>query len=355
MNPDFWQWLTQDPEDKSTQRELVEIALLYGLFVVVALVLDEIPFRWVLISFGAGVALFWQSGRELVRIGLLAAVIVFGLVRPFVVQAFYIPSRSMENTLLINDHIFVNKFTYYFQEPDRWDIVVFEYPNNPRKDYIKRLVGRPGDTVAVRNHKVRLNGSYVPREYLHSEAEVRLLSDPKSITSDNPNMIQFRGDGVEVNRRMILAQNNPSDPVQLRVSILKVFEEANDHRIKEVHVNGTSINRSLSRQFGPVHVPEKGDTVNLTDLSSRELNFYFRMISRQSDANLSTRDGMIYREGVPLKEYVVPEDMYFVMGDNRDHSEDSRVWGFVPENNLLGEAMFIYWPPIRVGVIGGLL
>ncbi len=355
MKTDVWHWLTQDPEEKSTTRELVEIGLLYGLFVIVAIVLDEIPFRWVLISFGAGVALFWQSGRELVRIGLLAAVIVFGLVRPFVVQAFYIPSRSMENTLLVNDHIFVNKFTYYFQEPDRWDIVVFEYPSNPRKDYIKRLVGRPGDTVAVRNHRIQVNGSFVRRDYLHSETELRLLSAPKSITADNPNMIRFRGDGVEVNRRMVLAQENSSDPVRLRASILKVFEEAGDHRIKEVHVNGTTINRSLSRRFGPIHVPQEGETVDLSDLTSRELNFYFRMISRRTEANISTRDGMIYRGGVPLKEFKVPEDMYFVMGDNRDHSEDSRVWGFVPESKMLGEAMFIYWPPTRAGVIGGLL
>lgn len=352
MVSNLWNWLTKDPEEKSVTRELGEVALLYGLFLTIAFVLDEIPLRWVLLSSVALVALFWESGRELVRIGLLAAVIVFGFVRPFVVQAFYIPSRSMENTLLVNDHIFVNKFIYHLDDPDRWDIVVFEYPNNPRKDYIKRLVGRPGDTVTVRDHRVSIDGEPVPRQYLHSEAEIRLLSEPKSITADDPNMLRFEGDGVEVNRRMVLAEENPSDPVRLRMSILKIFREAGNHRVKEVHVNGTTINRGLSDNFGPIRIPEAGETVDLTSLNSRELNFYFRMISRRSEKSVSTRDGLIYRGGVPMREYTVPEDMYFVMGDNRDHSEDSRVWGFVPRSRLLGEAMFIYWPPSRLGLIG---
>jgi signal peptidase I len=183
---------------------------------------------------------------------------------------------------------------------------------------------------------------------------MRLLSKPKSITSDEkPNLLRFEGDAVEVNRKLLLAENQVNNPVRLRTSILKVFREADDHRIKEVHLNGTVRNRGLSTNFGPITVPKADQTVDLTELSARELNFYFRLISRRTDENLSTRNGMIYRQGVPLEEYTVPENMYFVLGDNRDHSEDSRVWGFVPQSKLLGEAIFIYWPPTRVGLIGG--
>jgi signal peptidase I len=354
MNSGFMEWLTRDPEDKSTQRELFEIGLLYAVFVLIAFFLDEIPMRWVLVSLAAGVALFWESGREFVRIGLLAAVIVFGVVRPFVIQAFYIPSRSMENTLLVNDHIFVNKFIYYFDEPDQWDIIVFEYPSNPRKDYIKRLVGRPGDTVALRDHQVIINGDPVEREYLHSETEIRLLTQPKSVTADGPpELLRFRGDAVEVNRRILMKEQNVENPIRMRMSILRVYREAGDHRIKEVHVNGTVRDSGLSNTFGPVHIPEAGETVDLTDLSPKELKFYFLLINRRSETSVTTRNGRIYRDGVPLNEYTVKEDMYFVLGDNRDHSEDSRVWGFVPESRLLGEAIFIYWPPSRMGLIGG--
>lgn len=353
MNSNFWNWLTKDTKEKSLRRELIEIFLLYGLFLCIAILFDEIPIRWILFSSVALIVLVWESGRELVRIGLLAAVIVFGLIRPFVVQAFYIPSRSMENTLLINDHIFVNKFIYRFKQPDRWDIVVFEYPNNPRKDYIKRLVGLPGETVSLRDHEVFIDGSRVDRRYLHSEAELRLLTNPSTDPSHEvPNMLRFRGDAVEVNRKLILAEETVSDPVRLRASVLKVFEEANDHQIKEVRLNGTVREQSRTSNFGPVTIPRKGQTVDLTELNSRELNFYFRLIQRKSTKNISTRNGLIYREGVPLKEYTVKENMYFVMGDNRDHSEDSRVWGFVPESNFLGEAIFIYWPLSRIGLIG---
>lgn len=353
MSQDFWNWLMADPEDKSLRRELVEIGILYALFVLIAYFFDDVPLRWTLFSTVALLALFWEGGREIVRIGLMAAVIVFGLIRPFGIQAFYIPSRSMENTLLINDHIFVNKFVYYVREPARWDIAVFEYPKQPSKDYIKRVVGLPGDTIAVRDHRVFINGKAVDRKYIRSEVEVRLLSDPKPIAEDlPPELIRFRGDGLTINRQMVLSQPDSNNPVRLRASLMKIFREAHDHRIKELYANGRGSRANLSASFGPVEVPKKGQMVDLSELNARELKFYFNIIQRHSPEPVSIRNQLIYRNGVPLETYTVPEDMYFFLGDNRDHSEDSRVWGFVPESMLLGEAFFIYWPPSRIGVIG---
>src|ERR671933_2712228 len=95
---------------------------------------------------------------EFLIILLVSFALVFGFVRPFVVEAFWIPSGSMIPTLEIGDRVLVNKFIYRFTEPKRGDIIVFRSVDNPKEDLIKRVVGRPGDTIAVRHGKLFLNG-----------------------------------------------------------------------------------------------------------------------------------------------------------------------------------------------------
>jgi signal peptidase I len=162
------------------------------------------------------------------------AILLALFIRAFVVQAFKIPSGSMEPTLLVGDHILVNKFLYgvkvpYFQttlipisEPDRGDIIVFIYPEDKSKDFIKRVIGIPGDKIQMQDKRVLVNGQPFDDKYGYY--------DPKAVNT--------------------------------------------------------------SRSFGPV---------------------------------------------------VVPNDHYFVMGDNRDHSMDSRFWGFVPSAAVKGKAFIIYW------------
>ena len=171
-------------------------------------------------------ALFWAA--------LLALVI-----RTFILQTFEIPSGSMENTLLTGDYLVANKFLYGLRipwsgkrvlpirEPGRGDVVIFRYPPDPSQDFIKRLVGLPGDVIEIRDKKVFINGK--PYE------------EPKEIHKD-PNILP--------------ADAGPRD------------------------------------QFGPV---------------------------------------------------TVPEGSYFMMGDNRDESYDSRYWGFVKKEDILGIAMVKYW------------
>jgi signal peptidase I len=167
------------------------------------------------------------------------ALLIALFVRTFVIQAFKIPSGSMENTLLIGDHIFVNKFLYgyhipytngrvlQFASPKRGDIIVFVFPEDPSKDFIKRVIGTPGDTLEIRNKVVLINGKPLHEDYTR-------------------------------------------------------FAD--------------------------------GDAV---------------------DGFMRGRDNL-----PPLK---VPERKYFVMGDNRDRSYDSRFWGFVDEDAIIGKALFIYF------------
>ncbi|MBW1980437.1 MAG: signal peptidase I [Deltaproteobacteria bacterium] len=168
---------------------------------------------------------------------IVIAILLALFIRTFVVQAFKIPSGSMKPTLLVGDHILVNKFIYgvklpftdktliKVRLPERGDVIVFKYPRDPSKDYIKRVIGLPGDQVQLVNNKLYLNGKPVP--------------DPHAFYGNSP----YSGSG-------------------------------------------------LLRNFGPV---------------------------------------------------VVPAGHLFVMGDNRNESADSRVWGFVPMSYVRGKAFLIYW------------
>src|SRR5438093_316319 len=136
--------------------------------------LANISVKWVLIAAGLLLVLrmslprmrtlprqWADSSAEFVESALIAIVLVFLIIRPFVVQAFYIPSGSMMNTLLIQDRILVNKFIFHFRPPHRGDIVVFHAPpevSQDEKDFIKRVIGEPGDTVQVVPDTVMVDG-----------------------------------------------------------------------------------------------------------------------------------------------------------------------------------------------------
>lgn len=175
---------------------------------------------------------------------LLIALVLALFIRTFIVQAFKIPSESMLQTLQVGDHLLVNKFLYGIKwpftntyavkgaDPELGDIIVFEYPNNPSLDYIKRIVGLPGDVVEVRNKQFFRNGQPVKEAYIRH-------TEPR--------------------------------------------------RVEPIRDN-----------FGPV---------------------------------------------------TVPAGKYFVMGDNRDNSQDSRFWGFVDRSAIRGKAWRIYWSSEGLGTV----
>ncbi len=173
---------------------------------------------------------------------IVIAVILALFVRTWVLQTFKIPTASMENTLLVGDHLLVNKFVFGptavpalravlpVRDIRRGDVIVFKYPDEPERDFIKRVIGLPGDTVELRNKKVHVNGQPVDEPYVY-------FLDPA-------------GAGQEM----------------------------------------TSFD--VRERYGPV---------------------------------------------------TVPPGQYFVMGDNRDNSQDSRYWGFLPRSYVKGRALMIYW------------
>lgn len=206
--------------------------------------------------------------------GLFPVIIVVFLLRSFLFEPFKIPSGSMIPTLLVGDLILVNKFTYGVRlpvinlkitegnKPQRGDVMVFRYPPKPSLDYIKRVVGVPGDTVAYLNKRLTINGKPV---------ETNALPD-------------FLDEDAS--------------------QYFKQFEES----------LGEKPHRLLNDARRPAFI-----------------------------AGIEKFDGMencsYTVEGVTCK---VPEGQYFMMGDNRDNSLDSRYWGFVPDKNIVGKAFFVW-------------
>jgi signal peptidase I len=206
--------------------------------------------------------------------GLFPVIIAVFVLRSFLFEPFKIPSGSMIPTLLVGDLILVNKFTYGLRlpvlntrltegtPPKRGDVMVFRYPPKPSLDYIKRVVGVPGDEVAYLNKKLTINGQPVP--------QVRLTDyfDPDA---------------------------------------MRYFKQYRETLGEKTHL-------LLNDDERPAFIPGVED-------------FPFRNNCRYSI------------EGVVCK---VPEGHYFMMGDNRDNSLDSRYWGFVPDRNIVGKA-FLIW------------
>jgi signal peptidase I len=206
--------------------------------------------------------------------GLFPVIIAVFFMRSFLFEPFKIPSGSMIPTLLVGDLILVNKFTYGLRlpvintkitegnKPQRGDVMVFRYPPKPSLDYIKRVVGVPGDTVAYLNKRLTINGKVQPTSAL-----------PEFFDAD-------------------------------AMRYFKHFEET----------LGDKKHALLNDDERPAFVPGAD--------------------------NFEGRDGCSYTvEGVTCK---VPEGHYFMMGDNRDNSLDSRYWGFVPEKNIVGKAFFVW-------------
>jgi signal peptidase I len=195
----------------------------------------------------------WPSSLQ----SLLTTIVIAVFVITFVVQAFQIPSESMENTLLIGDYLLVDKLRYGgsgtwnhimpYRGVHRGDIIVFRYPLNPTEHFVKRVVGVPGDRVRLINRQVYVNGSSLRENYV---------------------------------------------------------------------VHNSPVHDAFRDEFPRLNLPVPG----------LDGAWWVQMKKLVEDGQL-----------------IVPEGNYFVLGDNRDESSDSRYWGFVPRENIIGRPLLIYW------------
>lgn len=245
---------------------------------------------------------------------LLFACLVALVLKILFIEAYRIPTGSMENTLVVGDFLLVNKFIYgittprsipftdiripyfrlpAFKQPKRGDVIVFDFPGNRDElqskevvNYIKRLVGEPGDSIIVIDGKLYVNN--------------QLMSNPEnSISSNHPR------------------ENKDIDP--------RIFPK------------GSGWNED---NYGPIRVPKKGDVIKI---NTENFDGWKYFIMREGHSIRISTDKKIFVDEIENNEYTVGKDYYFMMGDNRNNSLDSRFWGFASRELFVGQAMMIYW------------
>ena len=246
----------------------------FALFLLILLVVTgavwAVESAWLRRRRAAGAAQPWWVEYS---VSFFPVILIVFLLRSFLVEPFKIPSGSMIPTLLVGDFILVNKYVYGIRipvwnrkvievaRPERGDVMVFRYPPDPSLDYIKRVVGLPGDRIEYRNQRLRINGEAVP---------VRQAED-------------------------------------------YLFKERMQFSRRYLERLGAVEHEILVEEDAPQAMPG--------------LPFPHAANCQYNSDGLSC---------------VVPPGHYFMMGDNRDNSSDSRVWGFVPDENIVGKA-FLIW------------
>lgn len=264
-----------------------------------------------------------NSFREFIE-AIVVAFIAAIILRIFLVQAFRIPTGSMKDTLMIGDFLLVNKFIYGVRTPDRiplvdipipflrlpalknperGNIIVFKYPLDESLDYIKRCVGQPGQTLEVKNGVVYIDGQI---EGSLTKTQSRIYDEESYRHFDYFEVKTEWGDVYTI--RQLSNMTVPMD------------------------------------NYGPVRIPKKGDVIRFPLKNESEWAAYENLI-RHEKHSFSRQRGSdkIFIDNVPVDNYVVTDNYYFMMGDNRDNSSDSRDWGFLPYENIVGEALVIYF------------
>ncbi len=244
---------------------------------------------------------------------IVSAIVVVMIINGVAIASFVVPTPSMENTVMTGDFLFVNKFVYrpstpqvipffniplpYFsvkgpQEPEKGDVIVFIFPGGRDQVepdnfqyYLKRCVATAGDTLEVKDNIVYVNGEKQP-----------------------------------LPETGILDANSGYDPYESR----KTFP----------------IGKGYTKDnYGPVVIPKKGDIINLTPRNILQ----WRVFIEREGHEVASDGNNILIDGIATAKYEVERDYVFGMGDNRDHSLDSRFFGYIPEEKVVGSPLIVYW------------
>ena len=324
---------------------------------------------------------------------LLSAVII----RTFIFELYTIPTGSMEKTLLVGDYLFVSKLNYgaripitpmafpfsqstlpftniksyfdkislpYFrifgwQNIKRNDIVVFNYPADQlhpvdrKENYIKRCVAIPGDSFQIKGAEVFVNnkkssfpetvqlcylvitdGTFFSRDFLNS---LGLLSDRGSEAITEAGVDP--GSGYAAWKIWLTKDAAARFKLQHNVKEIKLYSELPGQREAGIFPNDPTLKWNID-YFGPLYVPRKGDKIQLNKtnylLYQKAIKYY------ENHPDFCMKGDSFYLNGKPIHAYTFTMNYYFMLGDSRYNSEDSRFWGFVPENHIIGKPLLIW-------------
>ena len=315
------------------------------------------------------------------------AIVAASLIRGLLLEAYTIPTPSMEKSLLVGDFLFVSKYhygprvpmtpiafpfahhtmpvietkayseliklPYYrlpgFQKIKNNDVVVFNSPADKegrpvdkKENYIKRCIGIPGDTLRIVDAQVYINEKPNPNPP-GLQARYLVKADQYGF-----NRLTMKEMGIEE-----YAQISDSGDFMMIMSNVAREKFSKLNNVKNIQVSSEmrglfspyiypyhkELNWNLD-QFGPLYIPKSGDVIKLTE---QNYWIYERPIKEyENNPTLEWKDGKAWLEGKPIESYRFKMDYYFMMGDNRYNSEDSRFWGFVPEDHIVGKAVFIW-------------
>lgn len=357
--------------------------------------------------------------REWLDAGVFA-IVAATLIRMFFIEAYTIPTGSMEGSLLVNDYLFVSKLAYGARTPmtplavplvhnkmplsdgesystavqwdyhrlpgfgkiKRNDIVVFNFPNGdtilkefPESDYyalcraygrrqllgtytalarpvdktdnyIKRCVALPGDKLEIRNGVVYINGKK-GELFPHAQSTYKVVTNGNSISLDlleeeDIETPEFQGNGVYKfrlqNRHIPILKSQPQVVSVTPMNDMKGVTSPNP--LDWVFPHDTANYKWNKDHFGPLTIPKKGVTVQLTP---QNIAIYRRIIGHYEHNDFREDNGKFFINGQEASSYTFKMDYYWMMGDNRHNSLDSRFWGFVPEDHVVGKASFVWF------------
>jgi signal peptidase I len=348
---------------------------------------------------------FWKKPTEKKKVSttrewinaITFAVIAATLIRWTTVEAFVIPTGSMEDTMMVGDYLFVSKFHYGtrtlrtplqvplthqkiwgteipsflpwielpsyrlpgISEVKREDIVVFnippdylsdrmDYPLDLKTYYVKRCVGLPGDKLEIKNKEIFTNGQPLKKpvnmkfSYLitsNDEIHKRHFTNLGLDTDDYFYMGRAQ-DGRAIYRVLL---TNKQVELTKSMPFVKSFQE--DYTMgdgpEERIFPGLKYTNWNGDNYGTLVIPHKGMKISINDST---LSFYGEVIKTyEHNENVAITNGQLTIDGQEVREYTFKQDYYFMMGDNRHNSLDSRYWGFVPEDHIVGKALFVWF------------
>ncbi|MGH2666438.1 signal peptidase I [Flavobacterium sp.] len=329
----------------------------------------------------------------------LYAIVVATLVHTYVIQPFNIPSSSLEKTLLIGDFLFVSKYNYGARTPEtaialpmvhdsilfvgtksylswpqlpsfrfpglqeikRNDIVVFNWPldtvykfHDPlqrhidkpldkRTNYVKRCVGVPGDNLSIKNGDVYIDNKKLifperaKLQYSYTVVTDGSALDPKYITEDLQITDRILATGRSNEYLFTAVTEKSAERLRKNPFIKSIVKNNSTKTDPRMFPHNQTWNQD---NFGPIYIPKEGKTVLL---NKEMLPFYRRLITEYEHNTLEEKGGQIFVNGKPAINYTFQQDYYWMMGDNHHNSEDSRFWGFVPYDHVVGKPVFIWW------------
>lgn len=330
---------------------------------------------------------------------IVFAIVAATIVHTYIMQPYTIPTSSLEKSLLVGDFLFVSKFHYgaktpmtpfaapmvhdtlplvgtrsYFKKPllpyfrlpglqkiKRNEIVVFNWPTDTvqqffkrpdhkivkpidkKSNYVKRCVAIAGDSLEIKDGYIFINGKHSEMPERAKPQFFHIVDTGGENMSENSLYNQYhvrRGEAYIQGGKYMLNLDEENAAKLKNNPIVKSIER----KIRpkgEAEKVFPSIRQGWNRDnFGPIYIPQEGKTVNITKES---LPFYRRIITEYEHNTLSTEGNTIFINGKQVTSYTFKQDYYWMMGDNRHNSEDSRYWGYVPFDHVVGKPVFVWF------------